>query len=406
MSSRCKNYTRREFLSKPIGYFASAGLLSVAADLSNGEVMKPARSSPAPKLIQRPLGKTGVSLPIVSMGVMNADAPGLIARSYELGIRHFDTAAGYQGGRNEMMLGEMIRQLKARDKVVIATKAGARGLGRRDPAEIKSDFLQTFEGSLRRLQMEYVDILYVHGVSTSREVEEKGVQDALAQLKKEGRVRFAGVSTHSGQTEVLNALLRGGFYEVALVAFNYTLSSNQALMDAMKLCASKGVGLIAMKTQAGGSRRRRDEAAAKQPINQTAALKWVLQNEYVTTAVPGYTQFEQIDEDMTVASNLGLTEQEREFLSNNALKASLEFCQQCGECVGTCPKRVEIPALMRTHMYAFQYANLDRARFTLAEVPQGAGLDVCRLCPECHASCANTVNIQRKIDELKTTWPV
>jgi predicted aldo/keto reductase-like oxidoreductase len=249
-----------------------------------------------------------------------------------------------------------------------------------------------------------VDILYIHGVSTSREVEEKGVQDALAQLKKEGRVRFAGVSTHSGQTEVLNAVLHGGFYEVVLVAFNYTLSSNQALMDAMKLCASKGVGLIAMKTQAGGSRRRRGGASANQPINQTAALKWVLQNECVTTAVPGFTEFEQIEEDMTVASSLELTEKEREFLSNNALKASLEFCQQCGECVGTCPKRVEIPALMRTHMYAFQYSNLDQARFTLAEVPQGVGLDVCRLCPECSASCVNTVNIQRKVDELKTAW--
>ncbi|MBZ5536506.1 MAG: aldo/keto reductase [Acidobacteriia bacterium] len=393
-------------MSKPVGYIASARLLSIATDLCGSEVMKAEKSPPASKLIQRPLGKTGVSLPIVSMGVMNADAPGLIARSYELGIRHFDTAAGYQGGRNETMLGDMIRQLKARDKVVIATKAGVHGLGRRDAAEIKTDFLRTFEGSLKRLQMDYVDILYVHGVSTSREVDEKGVQDALAQLKKEKKVRFAGVSTHSGQTEVLNALLRGGFYEVALVAFNYTMSSNKELLDAMKLCASKGVGLIAMKTQAGGSRRRRDEASAKQPINQTAALKWVLQNEYVTTAVPGYTQFDQIDEDMTVASSLGLTEKERDFLSNNTLKASLEFCQQCGECVGTCPKRVEIPALMRTHMYAFQYANMDQARFTQAEVPKGAGIDVCRLCPECSASCANTVNIPRKVDELKTAWLV
>jgi heterodisulfide reductase subunit C len=101
-----------------------------------------------------------------------------------------------------------------------------------------------------------------------------------------------------------------------------------------------------------------------------------------------------------VASNLAFTDDERKFVSNNAIKASLEFCQQCGDCLGSCPNRVNIPTLMRSHMYAFQYANLDRVRFTLAEVPANAGLEVCRSCAVCSAACSHTVNIQRKVGEL------
>jgi predicted aldo/keto reductase-like oxidoreductase len=106
--------------------------------------------------------------------------------------------------------------------------------------------------------------------------------------------------------------------------------------------------------------------------------------------------------DFSVTSNLEYTPAEEQLLANVSLKASLEFCQQCGECVPSCPHNVDIPTLMRTHMYARQYRNSYQARVTLAEVPKGSGLDVCRSCTSCRASCANTVNIARKISELKT----
>lgn len=129
MSTHDGGYTRREFMTKPLTYLASASLIGMNAE----ELLRAADSASAPNLIVRPLGKTGISLPIVSMGVMNTEAPGLVVRSYEVGIRHFDTAAAYQGGRNEEMVGQAIRQLGVRDKVVISTKAPVRGTGQRDP---------------------------------------------------------------------------------------------------------------------------------------------------------------------------------------------------------------------------------------------------------------------------------
>lgn len=402
MSSHDADYTRREFMTKPLTYLASAGLLGAA--LKDGTLL--AGDSPAsPKLIRRKLGKTGISLPIVSMGVMNAEAPGLIVRSYEVGIRHFDTAAGYQGGRNEEMVGQTIRQLGVRDKVVISTKAHVRGAGQASAAENKAEMLKIFEGSLSRLQMDHVEILYLHAVNDAPPVNDPGVHEAITQLKKEGKIHWAGVSTHQGQAEVLNAIATSGFWDVALVGFNYTMSENQALIDAMKLCASKGIGIVAMKTQAGGSNPPKQEVlAADLPpsVRQSAVLKWVLRHPFVTTAIPGFTKFEQIDEDIPAASNLAFNRQERQFLANNALKASLEFCQQCGHCRASCSHGVDIPTLMRTHMYATQYANLDQARFALAEIPANAGLEVCRACASCSATCSHEVNIRRKVYELVT----
>ncbi len=125
-------WNRREFIVKPLVWAGAAGVLGKT------ETLFARTADPAGPLLQRTLGKTGITLPIVSMGVMNADVPGLIRRSYELGIRHFDTAAVYQEGRNEEMVGRMIKEMGVRDHVIISTKQGMRGgksgVGRRRSA--------------------------------------------------------------------------------------------------------------------------------------------------------------------------------------------------------------------------------------------------------------------------------
>src|SRR5512135_2783814 len=97
------SWNRRDFIAKPATWFAGLQLFN-GSSLLFGQTAKSDASS---QIIHRTLGKTGLSLPIVSMGVMNADVPGLIPRSYQLGVRHFDTAAHYQEGRNESMVGAM-----------------------------------------------------------------------------------------------------------------------------------------------------------------------------------------------------------------------------------------------------------------------------------------------------------
>jgi predicted aldo/keto reductase-like oxidoreductase len=152
-----------------------------------------------------------------------------------------------------------------------------------------------------------------------------------------------------------------------------------------------------MKTQATG----RGQTA---PVNQTAALKWVLRNQDVTTAIPGYTNFDHMKEDFSVAYGLDYTDVEKKFLAEKNLQASVQFCQQCETCRLTCPNNVDIPTLMRTHMYAAKYGNFVHARSTLDEIAANVSLNNCANCSDCNAKCANYVSIADNIRDLKTMY--
>jgi hypothetical protein len=399
---KSNEWNRREFIVKPILWAGAASVIAKSDALLAGSTAD--KASP---ILQRTLGKTGITLPVVSMGVMNADIPGLIRRSYELGIRHFDTAAVYQQGRNEEMVGTVIKDMGVRDKVAISTKQ----LLRKRPqnqSEAKNRFIEGVESSLKRLQMDHVDILYHHSVDSVEDAQAQGPIEALQALKKEGKTRFIGISTHN-TIPVLNEAIRLNVFDVALVTLNYTMAHSSDILTTIEHAAKNGIGIVAMKTQAGGTVRP-DSKLPKElpPFSQTALLKWVLNHEFVTTAIPGFSTYEHLEQDFSVARNLAYTTEEEKFLADKRFAAVAEFCQQCGECKQDCPKQVDIPALMRSHMYAVQYRNPGMARTMLASTAPGRGLNACSGCESCPVNCRNTVRIARKIAELKalTAAPV
>jgi len=158
------------------------------------------------------------------------------------------------------------------------------------------------------------------------------------------------------------------------------------------------VGVIAMKTQTGG--RSRNLGA----LNQTALLKWVLQHPDITTAIPGFTNSDQLAQSFSVASGLAYTTEEKAWLADKNVMAALDFCKQCGTCLPTCPKGVDIPTLMRTHMYAANYANFEHARATFDAIPAHVSLGNCVGCAHCTARCANNVRIAERVADLKMMY--
>jgi hypothetical protein len=387
-----KEWNRRDFIVKPIVWAGAAGVLSKTSLLS-AEINSGA-------LLERTLGRTGLTLPIVSMGVMNADVPGILHRAYEMGIRHFDTAAVYQNGRNEEMVGTVVKEMGIRDKVIVSTKIGTRA-SFQNTAEAKKGFTDRFEASLKRLQMDHVDILYHHGVDSAEHAISEAQIEVLQALKKQGKTRFIGISTHD-TVPVLNAVIPLSVFDVALITINYTMAHDAEKLATIEKAAKAGIGIVAMKTQAGGTVRP-DSKLPKElpPESQTALLKWVLNHDFIATAIPGFSTYEHLEQDFSVVKNLAYTEPEKMFLANKAFVAQAEFCQQCGQCREDCPKRVDIPALMRSHMYAVQYRNVGMARQLLAKSEPGHGLDACHSCASCQAQCRNTVQIARKITQLK-----
>jgi len=405
MDEKKSNLTRRGFISRSLAGLAAAGVAGMAPSLALADEKAKQAAAGEAEILYRELGKTGIKMPIVSMGVMNANNPELIGASYDLGVRMFDTAARYQFGRNEQMVGEAVSALGIRDKVLIATKewrpAQREGM---TATEARDKFIKLTEGSLKRLNTDYADIVYIHSIGSAEELDQEGAFTAMEQLKKDGKVRATGVSTHESMADVINKVTEDKLCDVVLTSINVSMAGDTALLEAIDRAAAAGIGIVAMKTQAGG-RRLPNQASLAQYDNATvnqAMLKWVLRNESITTAIPGYTNFEHMQEDFAVARGLEFTEDEKRFLADNELQLGLGFCRQCRMCMATCPRGADVPALMRTHMYVAQYGNLCEARAALDEVPHGRGIEACRSCSACTATCSNSVDIGYRIEGLKT----
>ena len=410
MTQDQQGYSRRDFISKGIAGITIGGLLGGLADDAFSYPVKDKKPGTQKQIIYRTLGKTGIKIPVVSMGVMNASVPELVRHSYEVGIRHFDTAAYYQGGLNEEMIGKVLQQLNARKKTIVGTKIYIPHERRQIPAaHVKEFYIKTAEESLKRLQTDYIDILYSHSVDTLAWQNHEGILEALQLLKQQGKTRFIGFSTHANMPECIDDAAKSGLYDVILTTFNFALHRWEPLLQALKHASEKKIGLIAMKTQSSQDWYLSDmpmeiQSYYRDPLVQTAVLKWVLRHPFITTAIPGYTSFQQIDEDFTAAYDLTYTEKEKKFLTDKNVDLALGYCRQCGECTQQCAKGSDIPTLMRVHMYSVCYNNFRHARTTIDDIPLDRSLGNCAFCTRCSAQCGHGVDIARRIDELKSIY--
>ena len=101
--------------------------------------------------------------------------------------------------------------------------------------------------------------------------------------------------------------------------------------------------------------------------------------------------------DFSVIKDLSLSDQEKMDLKISSMVRGAFYCQQCRSCVASCPKTVEIPALMRAYMYAEGYGNLIQAELTVDELPEEYGLHVCRDCATCSATCPHGIDIHHRL---------
>jgi predicted aldo/keto reductase-like oxidoreductase len=367
---------RRHFLKASAA--AGAGLL-----FSHKVQTNPYETKTIP---QRTLGKTGLRLPVLSMGISSNHLPVLRA-AYRSGVTHFDTANGYQNGKTEEMLGGFFAD-KPRESFILSTK-----IYEKDRQRLAQGFAEKFETSMKRLRTSYVDILYYHDVSTVEEVNCTPVLEVMLKLKKEGRVKHIGVSTHSNEAEVIHAMLDNGRYDVVLAAYNFNQHHSAELDAAFERAAKAGMGIVGMKAMAGGFLDR--EHTRK--INGKAALKWVLQNPKITTVLAGFTSFDELDECLEASTDPALTDAEKEYLAALNRKTLL-YCRGCRTCTSQCPHRLPIPDLMRAYMYHYGYKNTVMARETVMGLPLPG--HPCGQCAECTVSCKAGFHVAEKVRDI------
>lgn len=371
--------TRRDFL-RMMG--AAAG---VAVGATSPGILSSASGATGPipgRREQRPLGKTGFRVGTVGFGAMTTRDPEVIRFAVERGVDYVDTADCYMGGENERIVGRALAGI--RDKVILATKVHI--------AEVDRMILSA-ENSLRSLKVDVIDILQLHGISTEAEVTDERAREALRRLIDQGKVRAAGVTTHRGQETVLRAVATHGFYKTVLVAYNFrsdtgvaatlkgALGMSEGLSNTIHAVAGSGIGVIAMKTQAGGYGSPPEGFSPHQ-----AALAWVLANPGVATTIPGMTSYAQVEENLGArGKRFGLAD--RIALGRYALEIGDRHCSLCGACGGVCPRGVEVPDVLRALAYLEGYREEDLARSAYRSLRPGRNAAACGECGACLVAC-------------------
>jgi uncharacterized protein len=386
--------TRREFLG--------AGALGAAAFAAScsGSTRRPEPATTSHPSSVRVLGRTGLKLPIVSIG--SASDAGLIRRALDEGLRYVHTSSSYSERNHERMLGQALKGL-SRDSFVLGTGPDlpARWPSGGGPSmdvgvDVDPGLIgKSMEMSLELLGLDHVDIYYLASVGTRKTAMHEPYLAAFEALKQRGLTRFIGLVTHSHEPEVIQAAVDSGRWDVVVTAYNFRQSHRDTVAAAVAAAAKAGLGVIAMKTQAGVYWDR----FRLRKINMKAALKWALQDEQVHTAIPAFSNVDELQEDLDVVRSPALTPSERSDLKlGESAGLTGVFCQQCGACLGQCPSGAEVPRFMRASMYATADANPARAlRLLRGRSPEDIP---CGRCDPCSVRCTLGLDIRSSARDL------
>ena len=204
------------------------------------------------------LGLGGAPLGGLFQDVQGEDAVATVRRALEIGINFFDTAPLYGHGKSEIWMGKALANVPA-DSRVLATKVG-RLLEPVDPGSLEKDefdnpapfkpvfdfsydgVMRSFRESLKRLNVDRVEILHIHDPDNHFEQAIEGAYPALDHLRKEGRIKAVGAGMN--QAEMLARFAREGNFDCFLLAGRYTLIDHTGLKELLPLCVEKGISII------------------------------------------------------------------------------------------------------------------------------------------------------------------
>lgn len=186
----------------------------------------------------------------------------IIKHALELGINFFDTANQYSYGSSESYLGSALKKHANRDQIVIATKfnGGPMHDGPNGKGLSRKTIFQEIEHSLKRLQTDYIDILYVHRWDNDTPIEE--TMEALHDLVKLGKVRYLGASTmYAWQFAKAQHIAKmRGWTPFTVMQNHYNLIYREEEREMIPMCKDMGVGLVPYSPLAAGRLAREWEA--------------------------------------------------------------------------------------------------------------------------------------------------
>jgi predicted aldo/keto reductase-like oxidoreductase len=368
-----KGLTRRDFM-KTLGL---AGLAAAATGVPGALATPepPASAATAAAMPKRKLGKTGVEVPILALGGMfdTINNQLLLKQARKWGITYWDTAESYGNGLSEEGYGRFFaRNPGSRQEIFLVTKI-------HHPHGV-SDLTERFNKSLKRLHTDYVDLFFIHSVTHIKELT-PAIKNWAAEMKKAGKMKFFGFSTHTDMADCLLGAARLDWIDALMMAYNFRVKDDPKMKEAINAGVQAGMGMVAMKSQAGRPGKHEIGGQAKLEMierflkrgftDKQAKLKVIWENPHIASLCVQMPNLTILSANVAAARDqTRMTLEELESLRQYALETQSDYCAGCGQiCLEAVGGAVPVNEVMRSLMYYHYYGEPELARLTFAELP-------------------------------------
>jgi predicted aldo/keto reductase-like oxidoreductase len=351
---------------------AATGATAVAAaDL--------ALAAQAPTFPTITLGKTGQTVTRLGMGTSWDVEPSFVQLMLAAGVRYIDTAEGYEGGKSEQTIGEVLERTGKRKDVYLVTKTQGHRKFQGDPGKM---FEAKLQASLGRLRTDYVDSYYMHGLTGAQIplLFDPAVKAAFEAMKKSGKIKFCGLSCHDPRLpEVVEAAAKCGWLDQIMIQYNFRTMTADAVRRAVDAASKANLGIVAMKTQGGagafkggtGNSPAFTEFTEKGFKKEQAAIKAVFADERVQVVVSEMTNRDHL-RDNSAATREPLTPKQSRLLEEHRQKTANLYCHGCGHLCETAAKGVPVATVLRYLRYYEVYGKREQARALYQALPPEA----------------------------------
>jgi uncharacterized protein len=424
-----------------------AGKLTTAAES--------AKSSASNAIPKRVLGKTGISVPILSLGGNDWTTNETLLRvAFQMGLTYWDAASDYENGKCELGIGQYFTKYpEDRKKVFLVTKP-TRAF---TPKEMEVLLTQ----SLERMKTDYIDLFSLQGIQDPALLTAE-IKTWAEQKKKEGKIKFIGFNAHANVPQMLMAAAKTGWIDSVNCSYNYQMV-NDEFKKGMDAISKAGIGFVAMKTQGslfggrgappnmpggerGGQRgsegqpggqgapqggppseggreqgqppAMQAQSASKEPEDlsavqhfidkgytlEQAKLKFVWADERVASCLSKITSMAILKDNAAAASDgKKLSTLDIKVLNDLAENTRSSYCRGCMNCELAMSSESKIYDVLRYMMYYKSYGERDQARELFRQMPENIrSVMSSRDYSRAESTCPNRIRITSAMKEAVT----
>jgi aryl-alcohol dehydrogenase-like predicted oxidoreductase len=324
---------------------------------------------------KRKLGKTGVEVSILNLGGMfdTINNQLLLKQAMKWGVTFWDTAESYGNGLSEEGMGRFFaRNPEARKEIFLVTKVHQPKGG---------DLTERLDKSLKRLQTDHVDLFFIHAITGIDDMK-PAYKTWAAEMKKAGKMKFFGFSTHTNMEDCLLGAAKLDWIDAVMMTYNFQVMNDPKMKEALNACEKAGIGLVAMKSMGGGPGAKKIASKAKLEMaerflargftDKQAKLKVVWENPQIASLCSQMPNLTILMANVAAARDqVKLAREEVESLRQYALETQTDYCAGCGSiCQAAVGGLVPVSEVMRCLMYHRYYGEPELAKATFDGLPE------------------------------------